>query len=185
MLKPIFRFWRWAIQDTLLSLVVTPLRQGATPLNQEHILPKQAASPLHKVDTPLHKVAILQQQGATPHRQVDTHPRLAVTLLQLEVTPHQEAIPLRLVVTLLQLEASHLNQEDTNHLEQGVIPPCPQQVRFGFPKLTSKYCLDSVRKKIYKQGHIPPWLMSCYFLESMLFPLQVEAGVLHPVATEQ
>lgn len=144
----IFRFWRWAIQDTLLSLVVTRPRQGATPLNPEHILPKQAATPLDKVDTP-HKAAILQQQGATPHRQVDTHPRLAVTLLQQEVTPQQQGATLpRLAATLPQLEASHLNQEDTSRsLQQGVIPPCPQQVRIGFEKLNSFYTIFGCKNK--------------------------------------
>lgn len=114
--------------------MVTPPSQGATPLNQEHILPKQAATPLHKVGTPLHKAAILQQQGATPHRQVDTHPRLAVSLLQLEVTPQQQGATLpRLVVTLPQLEVSHLNQDTNRSLEQAVIPPCPQQAEAGAP----------------------------------------------------
>lgn len=151
---PIFRFWRWAIQDTLLSLVVTPPSQGATPLNQEHILPKPAATPLHKVGTPLHKAAILQQQGATPNRLVVTHPRRAVSLLQREVTPQQQGATLpRLVVTLPQLEVSHLNQDTNSSLEQGVIPPCPQQVWIGFSKLTISTQNVDVRINIWTRTH--------------------------------
>lgn len=136
------RFWRWATQDTLLSLEdthnrreATHNRREATRLNQGHILPKQVAIHQQQVATPLQQVAIHLQQEASPHRQADTHPRQVVTHQQ------QGVIHPRGVVTPLQLEASLPKLVDTLlSLEQEVIHPCLQQVRLQEEGMTDYIC---------------------------------------------